>query len=84
VLVSQSPFAVYIGQQMSSHQVAKRTEYMQAEVGESDLETNIALTDVSEVKHDGATVILGTATNNGKKAARGIHIQANLFNHCHP
>jgi hypothetical protein len=73
--------AVFIGQQVASHQMAERTETMQAEVGERDPEKNIALTDVSEVKHDGATVIIGTATNHGKKAAHGIHIQANLFNH---
>jgi hypothetical protein len=42
---------------------------------------DIGLSTVEEVKHDGAMVIVGTATNNGKKGARGIHIQANLFNH---
>ena len=73
--------AVFMGQQVSSHQMAERTELMQSEGGEKDLEKNIALTEVSEVKHDGATVIIGTATNNGKKAAHGIHIQANLFYH---
>ena len=74
-------FAVFIGQRVSSHQVAERTEFMEAEVGNKDLEKNIALTDVSEMKHDGTTMIIGTATNHGKKAAHGIHIQANLFNH---
>ena len=70
--------AVLFGRQVSSHQTAVQTETMQEE---PDLEKNIALTDVSEVKHDGTTAIIGTATNHGKKAAHGIHIQANLFNH---
>lgn len=74
-------FAVFIGQQVSSHLVAERTETMQAELGGKDLEKGIALTGVEEVKHDGTTAIIGTATNHGKKAAHGIHIQANLFNH---
>jgi hypothetical protein len=69
--------AVFIGQQVSSHQMAERTETTQA----ADLKSDIALTDVSEMKHDGTTAIIGTATNHSKKAARGIHIQANLFNH---
>jgi hypothetical protein len=73
--------AVFVGQQVSSHQVAERTETMQAELGGKDLEKNIALSGVEEVKHDGTTAIVGTATNHGKKTARGIHIQANLFNH---
>ncbi len=50
---------------------------MQAEVGGKNLEKDIALTDVQESKHDGTTTIIGTATNNGKKAAHGTHIQAN-------
>jgi hypothetical protein len=50
-------------------------------LGGKDLERDIALTGVEEVNHDGTTAIIGTATNHGKKAARGIHIQANLFNH---
>jgi hypothetical protein len=69
--------AVFIGQQVSSHQIAEQTETIQA----ANSERTIALTDVSEVKHDGTTTIIGTATNHGKKAAHGIHIQANLFNH---
>jgi hypothetical protein len=74
-------FAVFIGQHVSSHLMAERTETAQAELGGKDLEKDIALTGVEEVKHDGTTAIIGTATNHGKKAARGIHIQANLFNH---
>ena len=46
-----------------------------------ELAKNIVLSAVDEEKHDGTTAIVGTATNNGKKSARGIHIQANLFNH---
>jgi hypothetical protein len=72
---------VFVGQQVSRHQVVEQSEFMQAEVGEKDLEKNIAITGVEEVEHDGMTAIIGTATNNGKNAARGIHIQANLFNH---
>jgi hypothetical protein len=73
--------AVLIGRQVSSHQVAEQTETMQAELGGRDLEKDIAISGVEEVKHDGTTAIIGTATNHGKKAAHGIHIQANLFNH---
>jgi hypothetical protein len=54
------------------------------EVGLSDSDSQpnkeIVLSDVEEQKHDGATAIIGKATNSGKKAVRGIHIQANLFN----
>jgi len=67
--------AATIGWKVSSHRVAEQTETMQAEVGEKD----IALTRVEELKHDGTTTIIGTATNHGKKAAHGIHVQANLF-----
>ena len=73
--------AAIIGYQVSSHRAAEQTETMQAELGGKDKEKDIALTGVEEVKHDGTTVIIGTATNHGKKAAHGIHIQANLFNH---
>jgi hypothetical protein len=59
--------ALFIGQQVSSHQVAERTAIMEADVGERELERNIVLSDVSEVKHDDTTAIIGTATNNGKK-----------------
>ena len=72
---------MFVGQQVSSHQVAEKTETMQAELGGKDLEKDIAITGTEEVKHDGTTTIIGTATNHGKKAAHGIHIQANLFNH---
>ena len=73
--------AATIGWKVSSHQTTEQTETMQAELGGKDLEKDIVLTGVEEVKHDGTTVIIGTATNHGKKAAHGIHIQANLFNH---
>jgi hypothetical protein len=73
--------AAIIGWKMSSHQSAGQTETMQAELGGKDLEKDIAITGVEEVKHDGTTAVIGTATNHGKRAAHGIHIQANLFNH---
>jgi hypothetical protein len=52
-------------------------------LGDSDSQANqaIVLSDVEEQKHDGVTAIIGKATNSGKKAVHGIHIQANLFNH---
>lgn len=46
-----------------------------------NLAKDIALVNAEEVKRDGTTVILGTATNNGKTAVRNFYIQANLFNH---
>lgn len=73
--------AVLIGRQVSSHQVAEQSETVQAELSGEDLQKDIAITGAEEVKHDGVTAIIGTATNHGKKVARGIHIQANLFNH---
>jgi hypothetical protein len=73
--------AVIIGSQMSSHRAIQKMDVMQEDVGGRDFEKSIALTGVEEVKHDGVTAIIGTATNQGTKAARGIHIQANLFNH---
>lgn len=42
---------------------------------------NIVLSDVEEQHHDGVTAIIGSAKNTGTKPARGVHIQANLFNH---
>ena len=41
----------------------------------------IVLSDVGEQRHDGITAIIGKASNSGQKAARGIHIQANFFDH---
>ena len=73
--------AVLIGRQVSSHQVAEQSETMQAELSGEELQKDIAISGAEEVKHDGVTAIIGTATNHGKKAAHGIHIQANLFNH---
>jgi hypothetical protein len=42
---------------------------------------DIVLSDVEETRHGGITAIIGSATNNGKVLARGITIEANLFNH---
>jgi hypothetical protein len=65
----------------SAHQAIAQAEIFQESLPARNSVKDIALSNVEEVKHDGATVIIGTATNNGKKAARGINIQANLFNH---
>ena len=73
--------ALLIGRQVSSHQVAEQSETMQAELSGEELQKDIAISGAEEVKHDGVTAIIGTATNHGEKAAHGIHIQANLFNH---
>jgi hypothetical protein len=73
--------AATIGWQVSNHRAAVQTETMQEEFGGKDLEKDIAITGAEEVKRDGTPAIIGTATNHGKKAAHGIHIQANLFNH---
>jgi hypothetical protein len=53
----------------------------QAGLGESNEEAakSIVLSDTEEQKHDGATAIIGKATNSGKKEVHGIHIQADLF-----
>jgi hypothetical protein len=40
---------------------------------------DFVLSDVEEQKHEGATWIIGTAKNIGKRTARGIEVQANLF-----
>ena len=42
---------------------------------------NITVSNVEELKHDGLTSIIGSAKNTGKKPARSVEIQANLFNH---
>jgi hypothetical protein len=42
---------------------------------------DLTLSDVEEQKHDGVTVILGTVKNGGKAPARGVQIQADLFEH---
>ena len=73
--------AVIIGSRVSSHRAAEKIDVMQEDLGGKDFEKDIALTSVEEVKHDGVTAIIGTATNHGSRAARGIHIQANLFSH---
>lgn len=43
--------------------------------------TDIVLSDVEEQKHEGATWITGTAKNVGKRTARSVEVQANLFLH---
>jgi hypothetical protein len=73
--------AVIVGQQVSSHRAVEKMEVMQEDLGEKDLQKDIEITGAEEVKHDGVTAIIGTATNHGKKAARSIHIQANFFSH---
>ncbi len=42
---------------------------------------DIVLSDVEEQKHEGATWIIGTAKNVGKRTARSVEVQANLFLH---
>jgi hypothetical protein len=42
---------------------------------------DLILSNVEEQKHDGVTSIIGSVKNSGKKPARAVHIQANLFNH---
>ena len=73
--------AVIIGSRVSSQRAAEKMAVMQEDADGKDFEKDIALSGVEEVKHDGVTAIIGTATNQGKRAAHGIHIQANLFNH---
>jgi hypothetical protein len=70
-----------VGQKWSSHRAAEQSENFEVTASERNVEKDIALTGVEEVTHDGTTVIIGTATNHGKTGARGIDIQANLFNH---
>jgi hypothetical protein len=59
------------------------TKSAHTEIADFNHETakDIALSDVEEQKHDGTTTIIGKATNSGRTPARGLHIQANLFNH---
>jgi hypothetical protein len=71
----------FAAERWSSHRVQEQAETFQESATERHLARDIALSDVEEVKRDGTTVIIGSATNNGKRAAHGIHIQANLFNH---
>jgi hypothetical protein len=42
---------------------------------------DFALSGVEELKHDGATSIIGSVKNSGKTPARGVQIQADLFDH---
>jgi hypothetical protein len=64
-----------------NQKVTGQTDAMQAKLAEGNQAKDIALTGIEETKHDGVLAILGTATNHGKSAVRGIHIQANLFSH---
>jgi hypothetical protein len=59
------------------------TKNVPAEIADITHETakDIVLFQVEEQKHDGTTTIIGKATNSGKTPARGLYIQANLFNH---
>ena len=65
---------------MAVYQTVEQTEAMQAEPGKKN-QKKISRSAAWRVKHDGTIAIIGTATNRGKKAAHGVHIQANLFNH---
>jgi hypothetical protein len=42
---------------------------------------DLILSDVEEQKHDGLTAIIGSVKNTGKSPARGVQIQADLFQH---
>jgi hypothetical protein len=65
----------------TTYQASAQIESGDIGAGPQDLAKDIALSGIEEAKHDGITMIIGTVTNNGKKPAHGIHIQANLFNH---
>src|SRR3974390_1694994 len=69
--------AATVGWLVSNHRTASATE---EEYGRGDVEKDISLSGVEEVKHDGVTANIGAATNQGKKVAQSVHIQANLFN----
>jgi hypothetical protein len=73
--------AYYAMWHWTMHSVGKQTEKTTSTLDGHEVVQDIVLSSVEEVKHDGVTAILGTATNNGKKPAHGVHIQANLFNH---
>ena len=42
---------------------------------------DFVLSNVEELKHDGLTTIIGSVKNSGSKPARGVEVQANLFDH---
>jgi hypothetical protein len=71
----------FSAERWSTHRAAEQVENADEVLAARSPVKDVGLSNVEETKHDGVTVIIGTATNNGKKAARGIHIQANLFNH---
>ena len=73
--------AYYVMWHWTMHRMTEQTESIGSTLYGHDLAKDIVLSGVEEIKHDGTTAIVGTATNSGKKPARGIHIQANLFNH---
>ena len=61
----------------------KRTEAEFAHMGSfsESSAADFVLSDVEELKHDGATSIIGSVKNNGKAKASSLKIEANLFNH---
>jgi hypothetical protein len=61
-----------------NHDIAAVTE---TTLGGEASRKDLILSNVEEQKHDGGTSIIGSVKNSGKKPARGVHIQANLFNH---
>ncbi|HEY6621586.1 MAG TPA: FxLYD domain-containing protein [Steroidobacteraceae bacterium] len=71
----------FLAERWSSHRTQEQAESFQEAFAKKNLGKDIALTNVEEVKRDGTVVIIGFATNKGKAAVRGFHIQANLFNH---
>lgn len=52
-----------------------------ADIAAEFVAKDIVLSDVEEQKHDGATWIIGAAKNTGKRPARSVEVQANLFEH---
>jgi len=48
---------------------------------EQESAEDIAVSDVEEQKHDGATAIVGSIKNNGTRPYSHIELKANLFNH---
>lgn len=56
-----------------------RTEFADITAGFST--KDFVLSSVEEQKHEGATWIIGTAKNVGKRTAHSVEVQANLFFH---
>ena len=78
--VAFSIFA-FAAERWSNQRAQDQADSYQESLAKRSPVKDIALSNVEEVKRDGADLILGTVTNNGKKAVRNFHIQANLFNH---